>query len=202
MKRDYPDRPLVGVGAVIVQRRPRGDRRALHGAAEGAVVHSRRRARDRRDPAPVRRARGAGGNRAAGGGGGRARCLRQHLSPTPTAARSYHYVLIDFFCRVVGGELKAGGDAAQARWITREELGRFSDHGNGAEGDSEGAGERQYLSTKYLSTCQDCRTRWSLVVRNLLRLGTKYSGTQVLRKQNDPRLDCGTRVAGSLLGLA
>jgi ADP-ribose pyrophosphatase YjhB (NUDIX family) len=34
----------------------------------------------------------------------------------------YHYVLIDFLCRAVGGELLAGSDAAEARWFTREEL--------------------------------------------------------------------------------
>ena len=43
-----------------------------------------------------------------------------------TAARRYHYVLIDFFCRVIGGELKPSGDAAQARWMAREELGNFA----------------------------------------------------------------------------
>jgi ADP-ribose pyrophosphatase YjhB (NUDIX family) len=35
----------------------------------------------------------------------------------------YHYVLIDFLCRVVGGELRAASDAAEVRWFTREELG-------------------------------------------------------------------------------
>jgi ADP-ribose pyrophosphatase YjhB (NUDIX family) len=44
----------------------------------------------------------------------------------PEGRPRYHYVLIDFFCRVVGGELRAGGDAAQARWITREEMGNFA----------------------------------------------------------------------------
>ena len=34
----------------------------------------------------------------------------------------YHYVLIDFLCRPVGGELKAGSDAADVRWFTPEEL--------------------------------------------------------------------------------
>ncbi len=34
----------------------------------------------------------------------------------------YHYVLIDFLCRPIGGELKAGSDAAEVRWFTREEL--------------------------------------------------------------------------------
>ena len=34
----------------------------------------------------------------------------------------YHYVLIDFLCRRVGGELGAGSDAAEVRWFTQEEL--------------------------------------------------------------------------------
>ncbi len=34
----------------------------------------------------------------------------------------YHYVLVDFLCRPVGGELRAGSDAAEVRWFTREEL--------------------------------------------------------------------------------
>ncbi len=34
----------------------------------------------------------------------------------------YHYVLVDFLCRVVSGDLKAGSDAADVRWFTRDEL--------------------------------------------------------------------------------
>jgi ADP-ribose pyrophosphatase YjhB (NUDIX family) len=34
----------------------------------------------------------------------------------------YHYVLIDFLCRRVAGELAAASDAAEVRWFTREEL--------------------------------------------------------------------------------
>ena len=34
----------------------------------------------------------------------------------------FHYVLVDFLCTWIGGELKAGSDVAQACWITREEL--------------------------------------------------------------------------------
>jgi len=34
----------------------------------------------------------------------------------------YHYVLIDFLCLATGGNLKAGSDAADARWFTRDEL--------------------------------------------------------------------------------
>jgi ADP-ribose pyrophosphatase YjhB (NUDIX family) len=34
----------------------------------------------------------------------------------------YHYVLIDFLCRRVAGDLAAASDAAEVRWFGREEL--------------------------------------------------------------------------------
>jgi len=34
----------------------------------------------------------------------------------------YHYVLIDFLCRPLSGDLKAGSDAAEVRWFSRNEL--------------------------------------------------------------------------------
>src|SRR5438477_11652503 len=34
----------------------------------------------------------------------------------------YHYVLIDFLCQRVSGELCAAGDADEARWFSAEEL--------------------------------------------------------------------------------
>jgi ADP-ribose pyrophosphatase YjhB (NUDIX family) len=34
----------------------------------------------------------------------------------------YHYVLIDFLCRRIGGELRAASDAAEVRWCTLEEV--------------------------------------------------------------------------------
>jgi 8-oxo-dGTP diphosphatase len=37
----------------------------------------------------------------------------------------YHYVLIDYVCRVTGGKLRAGDDACAAEWVRREELGKL-----------------------------------------------------------------------------
>jgi ADP-ribose pyrophosphatase YjhB (NUDIX family) len=34
----------------------------------------------------------------------------------------YHYVLIDFLCHRVSGDLEAASDAAEVRWFTREDL--------------------------------------------------------------------------------
>ena len=40
----------------------------------------------------------------------------------PHGRTQYHYVLVDFLCTWVSGELRAASDVAQARWITCEEL--------------------------------------------------------------------------------
>jgi ADP-ribose pyrophosphatase YjhB (NUDIX family) len=37
-------------------------------------------------------------------------------------AAEYHYVLIDYVCRVTGGTLEAGDDVCRAEWVEREEL--------------------------------------------------------------------------------
>jgi 8-oxo-dGTP diphosphatase len=34
----------------------------------------------------------------------------------------YHYVLVDYLCRVTGGKLEAADDASRAQWFEREEL--------------------------------------------------------------------------------
>jgi 8-oxo-dGTP diphosphatase len=37
----------------------------------------------------------------------------------------YHYVLIDYICRVTGGTLCAGDDACCAEWVRRRELNKL-----------------------------------------------------------------------------
>jgi ADP-ribose pyrophosphatase YjhB (NUDIX family) len=39
-----------------------------------------------------------------------------------TGQVQYHYVLVDFVCRVAGGTVCGGSDAEEARWVAREEL--------------------------------------------------------------------------------
>jgi ADP-ribose pyrophosphatase YjhB (NUDIX family) len=38
----------------------------------------------------------------------------------------YHYVIADYLCRVVGGELKAASDAVAVRWVERAEWNSHS----------------------------------------------------------------------------
>jgi 8-oxo-dGTP diphosphatase len=40
----------------------------------------------------------------------------------------YHYVLIDFLCHVAGGSLKPGSDADEARWMEHAELNSHGIH--------------------------------------------------------------------------
>jgi len=35
---------------------------------------------------------------------------------------AYHYTVVDFFATVVGGEMSAGDDAAEVRWLPVEEV--------------------------------------------------------------------------------
>jgi 8-oxo-dGTP diphosphatase len=37
----------------------------------------------------------------------------------------YHYVLIDYLCRVTGGILKAADDVSRAEWVSRRALSRY-----------------------------------------------------------------------------
>jgi 8-oxo-dGTP diphosphatase len=41
-------------------------------------------------------------------------------------APEYHYVLIDYVCRVTGGTLRAADDARRAAWVARDALGSYS----------------------------------------------------------------------------
>ena len=40
-------------------------------------------------------------------------------------APEYHYVLIDYVCRVTGGSLRAADDASRAAWVPRRLLSTY-----------------------------------------------------------------------------
>jgi 8-oxo-dGTP diphosphatase len=125
MKREYPDAPLVGVGAIIIE----GDRVVLvkrghpplagEWSIPGGVLEMGETLRQ----AAVREALEETGLAVETGEllGVFDRILRDADNPT-----RYHYVLIDFLCRRSAGELQAAGDAAEARWFTRSEVSKLS----------------------------------------------------------------------------
>lgn len=53
---------------------------------------------------------------------GRLLCLYEYVERTRDGAVGHHYVVADYLCRITGGALRAGSDAAEARWLTLGEL--------------------------------------------------------------------------------
>jgi 8-oxo-dGTP diphosphatase len=121
VQREYPDRPLVGVGGVIIHeeralivQRGKPPRQGewtvpggmvelgepLRGGVEREVLE---------ETGLVVKA-------------GEVLDVFDSIHRDPDGRTQYHYVLVDFLCTRVGGELQAASDVAQARWVTREEL--------------------------------------------------------------------------------
>jgi len=46
----------------------------------------------------------------------------ERMVPDDEKRTRYHYILIDFLCQIVSGDMKASGDAADARWFSADEL--------------------------------------------------------------------------------
>jgi hypothetical protein len=42
--------------------------------------------------------------------------------PDAQGCTEYHYVLVDYLCRITGGTLAAADDCAALRWVRREDL--------------------------------------------------------------------------------
>jgi len=124
-KRDYPERPVVGVGAVILdeQESPRKVLLIRRGAeplkgqwslpgggletGEPLVDGLRREVREETGlEIEVHRLAG----------------VYDRIMPDAAGKTQFHYVLVDYVCSVTGGTLRAGGDAAEVRWVEESEL--------------------------------------------------------------------------------
>jgi 8-oxo-dGTP diphosphatase len=121
VRRRYPKHPIVGVGAIILRRGrvllvERG-KEPLKGfwSLPGGVVDTgelledavRREAREETgleiEPLQVIE-------------------IFERILRDSEQKPEYHYVLIDYLCRVTGGELAAADDAARVEWVTRASL--------------------------------------------------------------------------------
>jgi ADP-ribose pyrophosphatase YjhB (NUDIX family) len=131
MTREYPDHPIVGVGAVIV---------AVDREAGRRVVLVRRGA------PPLQGQWSLPGGVVELGETLRAAAEREAMEETGLLVKAeeilevfdriipgeggrprYHYVLVDFLCRMVepGAKPGAGGDAAEVTWATESELDKY-----------------------------------------------------------------------------
>src|SRR5882762_5295613 len=141
MSREYPSRPFVGVGAVIVDsgrvvviRRGRapllGEWSIPGGGVELGETLREAAAREAREETGL--VVDVGGPRGLGSisgqptvGAGSVLGVFDRVILDDGGQVRFHYVLVDILCRVVSGELLAGGDAAEARWLTGGELVGF-----------------------------------------------------------------------------
>jgi 8-oxo-dGTP diphosphatase len=119
-KREYPEQPLIGVGAIIID----GGRVVLikrgHAplAGEWSIPGGVLEVGETMREGVVREAHEETG------------LLVEPLDLLGVYDRMlrddrgqvlYHYVLVDFLCRVTEGNLTAAGDAAEAGWFTHQE---------------------------------------------------------------------------------
>jgi len=121
MQREFPETPLVGIGAIIIEdarvvliKRAHPPLQA-EWSIPGGVLEVGELVRE----AAIREAREETGLTVDPGEllGVYDRVLRDANQRV-----QYHYVLIDFLCRRVAGNLAAASDATEVRWFTRKEL--------------------------------------------------------------------------------
>ena len=123
MKREYPDAPRVGVGAVVVKagrillvrrgQEPLKGRWSIPGGllelGEPLEAGVKREVLEETglEVEPVELIE---------------LLDRIHREETPEGERvRYRYVIADYLCRVTGGELRAASDAEEVRWVERTE---------------------------------------------------------------------------------
>ncbi|HEY1754234.1 MAG TPA: NUDIX hydrolase [Bryobacteraceae bacterium] len=128
MRRRYPEHPLLGVGALIFTRSGRrgpillveraGEPLKGYWSLPGGLVETGELLEDavRREVleetglqvATVRRFD-----------------IFERIMRDQHGQAEYHYLLVDYVCKVVGGQLRAGDDVSRAAWVRRRELGRY-----------------------------------------------------------------------------
>lgn len=119
--RRYPKHPLVGVGALIYDRdrvlmAERGGE-PLKGwwSIPGGLVE----AGESLDAAVRREIREETGLEVKPLG---VLKIFERIIPDAQGAAEYHYVLIDYVCRITGGTLRAGDDVSRTEWVRRRDL--------------------------------------------------------------------------------
>ena len=119
--RSYPERPILGIGAIVIEsgrvllvergREPLKGFWSLPGGvlevgeslAEGIRREMREETGLEIEPLSVVE-------------------IFERIMRDASGAAEYHYVLIDYLCRVTGGTLTAGDDVSEARWVERARL--------------------------------------------------------------------------------
>ena len=129
MKRDYPEHPIIGVGAVVVQAGRvllvRRDTEPLRGewSVPGGMLELGEKLRDgiRRE---VQEETGLEVEV------GEVLDVFDSIFTDALGRTQYHYVLIDYLCKPLSGEAQAASDVSDVRWVSSRGSSR-----NGTAGD-------------------------------------------------------------------
>jgi 8-oxo-dGTP diphosphatase len=124
-RREYPERPIVGVGGVVISEGRTLLIRRGHPPLEGewsipgGTLEVGETLRDgvRRELSEET--------------GCEVRVLDlvevfERIFPDAGGRVQYHFVIMDYLCELVGGEVRAGGDVVDVAWSTESELRKYS----------------------------------------------------------------------------
>jgi 8-oxo-dGTP diphosphatase len=124
-RREYPERPIVGVGGVVISEGRTLLIRRGHPPLEGEwsipggtlEIGETLREGVRRELSEET--------------GCEVRVLDlvevfERIFPDAGGRVQYHFVIMDYLCELVGGELRAGGDVIDVVWATESELEKYS----------------------------------------------------------------------------
>lgn len=124
MTRQYPDRPIFGVGAIIFEgekvllikrgQPPLEGRWSIPGGAQEAgesVEEALTREIMEETGLEIKIIKFA--------------TMVDLIDLDEAGKARHHYTVADYICTVVGGELRAGGDAADVQWVAIKDLGKL-----------------------------------------------------------------------------